>query len=149
MKYFEGFFISARLTGLGRFSRSRQILWSLSKNVHVFTWAGGLPWFPRPWFFQPGSQELDKNFSHTNSSARLPRTKTKNSFSWQKVLTSSFFCDRENYEARTGANIHLIQYNPGNCQSGSCEEALRTAPVLVQLMRLWTNQKCCRYLPGA
>lgn len=59
------------------------------------------------------------------------------------------FCDRENYEARTGAHIHLIQYNPGNCQPGSCEEALRTAPVLVQLMRLWTNQKCCRYLPGA
>lgn len=59
------------------------------------------------------------------------------------------FCDRENYEARTGAHIHLIQYNPGNCQPGSCEEALRTAPLLVQLMLLWTNQKCCRYLPGA
>ena len=59
------------------------------------------------------------------------------------------FCDRENCEARTGAHIHLIQYNPGNCQPGSCEEALRTAPLLVQLMLLWTNQKCCRYLPGA
>lgn len=59
------------------------------------------------------------------------------------------FCDRENYEARTGAHIHLIQYNPGNCQPGSCEEALRTAPLLVQLMLLWTNQKCCRYLAGA
>lgn len=60
-----------------------------------------------------------------------------------------FFCDRENYKPRTGANIHLIQYNPGNCQPGSCEEALRTAPLLAQLMRLWTNQKCCRYLAGA
>lgn len=28
------------------------------------------------------------------------------------------FCDRENYEARTGAHIHLIQYNPGKCQTG-------------------------------
>lgn len=48
-------------------------------RIHM---SGGQPWFPRTRFFQPGSQELGKNFSHTNSSARLlPRMKTKNSFS--------------------------------------------------------------------
>lgn len=111
-------------------------------RIHM---SGGQPCFPRTRFFQPGSQELGKNFSHTSSSDE----NKKFIFLTESSYFFFLFCDRENYEARTGAHIHLIQYNPGNCQPGSCEEALRTAPLLVQLMLLWTNQKCCRYLARA
>lgn len=118
-------------------------------RVHMSGWSALV--FPRPWFFQPGSQELDNNFTPHELLGSVTSDENKKLI----FLTESsyffffVFCDRENYEARTGAHFHLIQYNPGNCQPGSCEEALRTAPLLVQLMLLWTNQKCCRYLAGA
>lgn len=42
-----------------------------SKNLDVFTWAGGLARFPRSRLFQPESREPAGNFFRKNTSARL------------------------------------------------------------------------------